>query len=57
VRRELARLYRDARSGRVDAQTATRLGYLLDLLRRAIEAGDHETRLRLIEQALPTRKD
>ncbi len=36
VRDELAKLYRDARSGRVDAVLAGRLGYLLDLLRRVI---------------------
>ncbi len=37
IRRELAALYRDARNGKVGTQDATRLAYMLDLLRRAHE--------------------
>lgn len=38
LRRELARLYREARCGAVEPQDATRLAYLLDLLRKAMES-------------------
>lgn len=49
VRRELARVYRDARAGRLPTADATRLGYLLDLMRRAIESSDLEARIAALE--------
>jgi hypothetical protein len=56
LRRELASLYRDARSGKLDPQAATRLGYLLELLRKAFETADLQERLDLLEQATGRRK-
>lgn len=50
VRKELARLYNDARHGRIEAGDATKLGYLLNLLRTAIETSDLEQRLTALEQ-------
>lgn len=40
IRRELAKLYREARGGQVPAADATKLGHLLELLRRMVETGD-----------------
>ena len=53
VRRELARVYRDARSGALDAQDATRLGYLLMQIAKMIELGDLERRLEALESTAP----
>ena len=50
VRRQLARLYRDARSGIVPTQDATRLAYLLDRLARVMEGGLLEARLEALER-------
>ena len=50
VRRELAKLYRDARAGRVQTADATRLAYILDMLRRAIETSDLENRITIMEK-------
>ena len=50
IRRELGKVYRDARSGALQTQEATRLGYLLDLLRKMIEAGEFERRLEQLEK-------
>lgn len=50
IRRELASLYRDARNGKVGTQDATRLAYVLDLVRRAYEASVMQTRLEQLEK-------
>ena len=50
LRREMARLYRDARNGLLPSQDATRLGYLLDLLRKMIETTDIEKRIEQLEK-------
>lgn len=55
IRRELASVYRDARSGRIEVQDATRLGYLLDLLRKAYETDVLQGRLELLERTLTHR--
>ncbi|HCU23924.1 MAG TPA: hypothetical protein DF383_02815 [Deltaproteobacteria bacterium] len=52
VRRELASLYRDARSGKLDPGAATKLGYLLELLRKSFETADLQERLELLEQVV-----
>ena len=49
VRLALAGLYRDARTGKVDTQDATRLGYLLNLIRVCIVDGELEARLTALE--------
>lgn len=49
IRRELGAVYRDCRAGRIPTQDGTRLGYLLDLLRRACETSDLQERLEALE--------
>lgn len=49
VRRELARIYREARRGELKAETATKLAYLLDLMARMIERSDLERRIEQLE--------
>ena len=49
-RRELATLYRDARAGRVNTRDATRLAYILDMLRKAYETCVLQDRLEQIEK-------
>lgn len=51
LRAELASIYREARRGEIDTQSATRLAYLLQVLAKVIETGDIERRLELLEQA------
>lgn len=49
VRRELARIYREARRGELATQEATRFAYLLDLMSRMIERGELERRVEALE--------
>lgn len=49
VRRELTKVYRDVRQGRLDPSEGTKLGYMLDLMRKMIEAEELEKRLARIE--------
>lgn len=49
VREELARVYRDARQGRIESQDATRLAFILDQLRKAIEADELLSRVEALE--------
>lgn len=51
VRRELARLYREARSNQLEVSDASRLANVLQILARCIETGDLERRLQLLEEA------
>ena len=57
IRRELAALYRDARAGKVGTQDATRLAYILDLLRRAYETCVIQDRMEQIEKTIEHQKD
>lgn len=57
IRRELATLYRDARAGRVDTRDATRLAYILDMLRKAYETCVLQDRLEQIEKTIEHDKD
>lgn len=50
LRIELGRVYRDARTGRIPTEEATRLGYLLDLVRKMIETDVIAKRIEAIEQ-------
>ncbi len=52
VRRELARVYREARGGSLDVGDASRLGNLLLILARLIEESDLEARLTALEREL-----
>ena len=50
VRVEMARVYRDMRSGRIDKSEGTKLAFVLAQLGRLIEAGELERRLVLLER-------
>lgn len=50
-RRELARLYREARGKRLDVADASRLANILQLLSRLIETSDLESRILALEEA------
>lgn len=49
VRRELARIYREARRGELKPETATKLAFLLDLTARMIERNELEARIEALE--------
>jgi len=49
VRDELARLYRHARTGRIETSEATRLTYILATLAKIIEVSDLEKRIEKLE--------
>lgn len=51
-RRELAKVYVDAKSGRMETQTATRLCYLLTSLAAMIRDGELEDRVRALESQI-----
>lgn len=51
VRRELARLYRDGKSGQRDIQDVSRLANVLQILCRVIEDSDLEKRIETLEEA------
>ena len=50
VRRELGRLYREARGGRIDPSDATRFAYVLLSIVKVAEAAEFDARLRQLEQ-------
>lgn len=49
VRREMAKVYREARSGLVDVQDATKLTWCLQAIGKVIEGGDLEKRVEALE--------
>jgi hypothetical protein len=49
-RREMARVYRDARQGRADTTDASRLVYMLGSIAKLIETGQLEQRLNVLEE-------
>ncbi len=51
VRAELARLYREGKSGTRDVSDVSRLANVLGLLGRLIETGDLEARLQKLEKS------
>lgn len=50
-KREMARVYRDARQGRIDIQDGTRLVYMLSQIGKLIEVSELEQRIELLEEA------
>ncbi len=56
VRRECARVYRDAKMGLIPVQDGTRLIYMLDILRKMIESNELETKLYELEETLRQKK-
>ena len=57
IRRELGAVYRDMRSGRIEAQDGTRLAYVLDMIRKSYETAVLQERLELLERTLAHRRD
>jgi uncharacterized protein YjhX (UPF0386 family) len=56
VRVEMARVYRDMRTGRIESQDGTRLVYVLAQIGKIIEAGDVEKRVEALETVLKARR-
>jgi hypothetical protein len=52
VRAELARVYRDARTGEIDTRDASRLAFILTALYRVIEGSEIERRLEKLEETI-----
>lgn len=50
IKRELARLYREARRDEISTQTATRLAYLLNMMAQLIETTELEKRVIELEK-------
>ena len=49
IRLEMARVYREARAGKLEAQEATRLVYMLGEIRKAYETSVVERRIQAME--------
>ena len=49
VKREMAKVYREARSGLVDVQDATKLTWCLQAVGKVIESSDLEKRIEALE--------
>ncbi|MEQ1528209.1 MAG: hypothetical protein HOO92_04570 [Methylococcaceae bacterium] len=49
VKREMAKVYREARSGVVDVQDATKLTWCLQAVAKVIETSDLEKRIEVLE--------
>lgn len=52
VRRELCKLYWDAREGQIPTQDASRLAFILSALARIIESGELVRRIERLEEAI-----
>ena len=52
VRRELARVYREARAGTLDVADASKLANILQIMGRMIETSEVEARLDALERRL-----
>lgn len=51
IRREMAKLYRESRSGMLEVQEATKLTWCLQAIGRVIEGSDLEKRIEALENA------
>ena len=56
VRREMARVYRHMRHGRIDTQDATRMTYVLSQIAKIIQTAELDARVAAVERALGSRK-
>jgi len=56
IRRELASVYRDMRSGKLETQDGTRLSYVLNQLLRAYESCVLQEKIEAIEVTINTRQ-
>lgn len=50
IKREMAKLYREARSGSIDIQDATKLTWCLQAVTKVIEGSDLEKRIEILEK-------
>ncbi len=55
VRREAARVYREARTGKLDTSEASKLSFMLQGVAKMIEAGQIERRIEALENGHPAR--
>ena len=55
IRREMGKVYRDMRTGKIPAQDGTRLAYVLDMIRKAYETDVLQEKILIIEQTLKMR--
>ena len=55
VRREMARVYRQMRHGRIDTQDATRMTYVLTQIAKIIQVSELDARIEAVERALRMR--
>lgn len=55
VRREMARVYRDMRHGRIETQDGTRLTYVLTQIAKVIQVAELDARVEAVERALRIR--
>ena len=51
VKREMARVYRESRSGILEPTDGTKFVWMLEKIGKAIESGDLEARIEKLEQA------
>lgn len=51
VKREMAKLYRESRSGVLDVQDATKLTWMLQAVGKVIEGSDLEKRIEKLEES------
>jgi hypothetical protein len=49
VKREMAKVYREARSGVIDVQDSTKLVWVLQAIGKVIESSDLEKRIEILE--------
>lgn len=56
VRRELAKLYTEARTGKIETSDATRLAYLLTSLANMIRDSEMEERIEALEAEIKARR-
>lgn len=49
VKREMAKVYRECRSEMIDAQTGTKLTWMLQAVAKVIETSDLEKRIEVLE--------
>jgi hypothetical protein len=57
IRKEMAAVYRDMRTGRIDCQIGTRLAYVLDLIRKSHETTVMRDQLGALEKAVEKRSE
>jgi len=56
IRREMAAVYRDMRSGRIEGQAGSRLAYVLDMIRKAYETCVLEDRVIQLERDIDAKQ-